>query len=144
MPDLQVLQNLTLLDNIWISVCIQHQATDKGVVAYMQLPRNILWKLAQNKRNSINSVLASSSSLRRTTRRESWEGKARLLNSANNANHKFGASFDFNLAKGKSFCLVLCSLISVPTTSFLAGFINCVFIFFFWSVKSSRIFEYLL
>lgn len=31
---------------------------------------------------------------------------------------------------------------TVPTTSFLAGFINFVFIFFFWSVKSSRIFEY--
>ena len=51
MPELQ---NLTLLDNIWNCVCIQHQATDKGVVAYMQLPRNILWKLAQNKKNSIN------------------------------------------------------------------------------------------
>lgn len=51
------LQNLTLLDNIWICVCIQHQATDKGVVAYMQLPRNILWKLAQTKETAFSSSL---------------------------------------------------------------------------------------
>ena len=103
MPDLQVLQNLTLLDNIWICVCIQHQETDKGVVAYMQLPRNILWKLAQNKRNSINSVLASSRSVEMSDAKGIMGRESTFIKQCKQRKSQVWRQFRFQSRQGQKF-----------------------------------------